>query len=105
MPSWWNVAQSAFSVFEDVRGTCGFYMFIIEEAIQTVNMGAYLLYKAGLYDELEELLNWEMNELVNPLKEFANGVGVIAYPLNLSFDAFAEASKKLIEAYKKAMQG
>jgi len=103
--TWWSIAKSAFDVFEDVRGTCSFYMFIIEEAIQTVNMGAYLLYKAGLYSELEELLNWEEANLVNPLKDFANGVGVISYPMNLAYSTFADATKKLIESYRRALQG
>ena len=105
MVSWWNVAKSAFDVFEDVRGTISFYMFIIEEAIQTANMACYLLYKAGLYDELEEVLNWLENELVNPLESFANGVGVVAYPMNLSYISFAEASKKLINSYRKLITG
>jgi len=102
--SWWNIAKSAFSVFEDVRGTISFYMFIIEESIQTVNMAMYLLYKAGLYSELEEVLNWAEGNLVNPLEDFANGVGTVAYPMNLSYVAFAQASKKLIEAYRKLIQ-
>jgi len=104
MVSWWSVAKSAFDVFEDARGTAGFYMFIIEEAIQTTNMALYLLYKAGLKEQLEELINWEENELVNPLKDFANGVGTIAYPMNLSYQAFAEATKKLLDSYRQLLQ-
>lgn len=98
--SWWTVGLTAFQVFQDVRGTIAFYMFIIEEAIQTAGMTAYLLKKAGKTEEAKEQAQWVINNLIEPLLSFAESpTAQIAYPMNLAYKAFAEAAKKAMEAY------
>jgi len=101
---WWGIAKEAFEVFEDIRGAVGMYMFIIEESIQTANMGNWILFKAELYNEMKENIEWIRSELANPLKDFCeNPVANVAYPLNLSYAMFAEATLKSLEAQETAI--
>jgi len=97
---WWKVGLRAFKVFQDVRGTITFYMFIIEEAIQTAGMTAYMLKKAEKIDEAKAQAQWTIDNLINPLLEFCDSpAAAMAYPMNLAYKAFAEAAKKAMEAY------
>jgi len=104
MVAWAKVAKSAFEVFEDIRSAVSMYMFILEEAIQTLNMANWILYKAQLYDDMKININYVRNNLAQPLKDFSSGpVGYIAYPMNLSYEAFADATLKSLEALEKAI--
>ncbi len=105
MPAWSLIASVAFEVFEDIRGAVSMYMFIIEEAIQTMNMATWILYKAGLYSDVINNINYIKNDLAIPLRDFARGpVGQLAYPMNLSYEAFAEATIRALDSMKKAIQ-
>lgn len=101
LPPWALVAQDAFKVFMHVRETIAFYMFIIEESIQAVAMATYLLNKNELKADATEYADWALSYLVTPLREFAKGVGTVAYPMNEAYIAFADASEKAFEAQKK----
>lgn len=95
-----SIAKDAFGVFEDVRGAVAMYMFILEEAIQTVGMACYINYRRERYDKCKELAQYCIETLINPLKEFADSpAGNLAYPMNLSYSAFASASKKTMQTY------
>lgn len=93
------VAKEAFEQFTNVREAVAFYMFIIEESIQAVGMACYLYTKYGLNNKAKETAKWCINELIDPLLEFANSFGVLAYPMNLAYSAFAEATRKVMEMY------
>ena len=94
------VAKEAFEVFMNIRETIAFYMFIVEESIQAVGMACYLSAKYQDYSRAKELATWAINELIDPLKEFAESpAGILAYPMNEAYKAFAEASKKTMETY------
>lgn len=98
------VAKEAFEIFQDIRGTIGMYMFIIEESIQTAGMGVFMLQKAGLYERAKQHAEWIEINLANQLKDVAtNPLGYVAYPLNLAYEAFADASLKNIEEVKIAL--
>ena len=114
MVNWAGIAGSAFNAFEKVNSTVAFYMFIIEEAIQTVSMAVYLSYKAWreaaewgeepdlieeLRQKLRELAQWNKSELIEPLKDFTDDVGYLGFPMNLAFRKFAEASEKAMDYY------
>ncbi|MEM5854475.1 MAG: hypothetical protein QW228_08980 [Candidatus Aenigmatarchaeota archaeon] len=101
MVNWWKVGKEAFDVFINVRETIAFYMFIIEESIQAMGMACYLLKKYGLNKECKEYADFTLSNLINPLEEFASGVGTWAYPMNEAYKAFATASRKVMEAYKQ----
>lgn len=98
--SWWKIGKEAFYVFTNVRETVAFYMFIVEEAIQTAGMAAYMLKKAGKIDEAKQQAQWVIDNLINPLLEFCDSpAAAMAYPMNMAYRAYAEAAKKAMEAY------
>ena len=97
-----TIGKEAFEVFMDIRGACGMFMFILEESIQTAGMGSWILYKEGKISEAKENEQWIVNNLAIPLKQFAQGpAGYLAYPLNLAYIAFADATIKKKEAFMK----
>jgi hypothetical protein len=93
------MAKSAFNIFESVHSVVSFYMFIVEESIQTVGMSIFLAQKMGNYDDMKALAQWCKGELVDELKEFANGAGILAFPMNVAFDKFADAAGKAMDFY------
>jgi len=95
MPVW----TIAIDIIQDVRGSIAMYMFIIEEAIQTIGMACYLLYKHKKYSDLKEVAKWALDNLVNPAIDFAETYGHVAYPLEMAYKAFYQASKKNFENY------
>ena len=99
--SWWKIPKEAFDIFMNVRETIAFYMFIIEESIQAVGMACYLLKKYGLDEDAKQYANWAKSNLIQPLREFAQGVGQVAYPMNQAYIAFADATEKVMDAYLK----
>lgn len=102
--SYYEYLTEAFKAFSDFRSAIAMYMFICEEAIQTANMGNWLLFKAGLFDEMKKNINWVKTYLIQPLYDFANSpVGALAFPLNESYKLFAQASLKSLEAQENAI--
>jgi len=99
MVKWSSVASSAFDAFEKINSVVAFYMFIIEESIQTVSMAVYLSNKAGNKEMMKQLAQYNLNELINPLKEFCDGTGYLGFPMNLAFKKFAEASEQAMNYY------
>lgn len=95
-----TVAKEAFDVFQNVRETIAFYMFIVEEAIQSAGMAAYISYKAGNTQRAKEIAQFMISELIDPLREFAESpAGYAAYPANLAYSAFAKSARKVAETY------
>lgn len=99
MATWGSVAGSAFNAFEKVNSVVAFYMFIIEESIQTVSLAIYLSNKAGNMEQMKQLAQYNLDELITPLKSFSDGVGYLGFPMNLAFKKFAEASEKAMNYY------
>jgi len=99
MANWAKIGKGAFNAFEKVNSVVAFYMFIIEESIQTVGMGVYLSNKAGNMEKMKELAQWNKTELIKPLKDFCDGVGYLGVPMNFAFKKFAEASEKAMDYY------
>ena len=99
-PLWKYVTKKSFDVFVNIRETVVFYMFILEEAIQTMSMSVWQAYQAGDKEHCYELINYNLNELIYPLRDFANGpIGALGWPMNASFAAFAEASAESMKNY------
>lgn len=86
-------------LIQDVRGSIAMYMFIIEEAIQTVGMSCYLLYKDEQYQECLNLAHWILNNIVEPALGFADTYGHVAYPLEASYKVFYQSAKKNMLTY------
>jgi len=91
--------EIALDVIQDVRGTLGMYLFIIEEAIQTVGMACYLNWKEGNYSKVLEIANYVLDEIINPAIDFNNTYGWAAVPLNLAYGVFYKAAKTTMENY------
>lgn len=91
--------QLALDVIQDVRGSVAMYLFIIEEAIQTVMMAVYIANKAGQYEKMIELATYVKNEVIEPAILFNNTYGAVAYPLNMSYDVFYKSAKRTTETY------
>jgi len=89
----------AVDVIEDVRGSIAMFMFIIEEAIQSVGMACYLLRKANRVEECRNVAQWAIDNLINPALEFCKTYGYAAYPLNMAYESFYNAAKKTFETY------
>ena len=99
------VVKEAFEVFEDIRSAISMYMFIIEEAIQTLNMANWVLYKANLLDKVKENIDYIRSNLAQPLKDFAESpAGYVAYPMNISYIAFAESTLKALDSLEQAIK-
>ena len=92
----WTVALEG---LEDVRGTLIFYGFIVEEAIQAAGFACWILRSAKRYDEAAEKAAWTLEFLILPAIDFFHRYGVVTYPMNQSYIAFYEASKRLMETY------
>ena len=92
----WSIALD---VIQDVRGSIAMYLFIIEEAIQTVGMACYLNYKANRLEAVRDLAKWILDNIINPAIDFNNTYGSVAYPLNLAYNVFYHAAKRNMETY------
>lgn len=92
-------AKAAFDVFMDVRGTVVFYLFILEESIQTAMMGCYLASKAGETSR-SQILAIELKQgLIADAKAFNQSVGIVAYPMNEAFGAFYTQAENMCNFY------
>jgi len=94
----WTIALD---VVQDVRGSIAMYLFILEEAIQTVGMSVYLMHKANMDEEVRSQAKWILDEIINPAIEFNNTYGMLAYPLNQAYSTFYESAKRNMETYLK----
>lgn len=102
--SYWAYIEEAFKAFSDFRSAIAMYMFILEESIQTANMGNWIMFKANLYDKVKENISWIRTNLAQPLLDFASSpVGVLAFPLNESYKLFAQATLKSLDAQETAI--
>lgn len=96
---WWITI--AWDIVEDVRGSCAMFMFIIEEAVQTIGMACYLAQKKKQWNVLREYADFALYELIEPALQFVDQYGNLAYPLNGAYKAFFEAAKKTFLQYKQ----
>lgn len=94
-----STAAAAFDVFMDARGMVTFYMFIMEEASQTIGIAAYLAHKAGNAAAVASLKATALDEIITPAKEFTATVGLVAFPMNQAFAAYFSAAEKVMEFY------
>lgn len=92
----WKIALD---IIEDVRGSIAMYMFIIEEAVQTAGMAAYLYNKAEQKQKAKETAQWILDNLIYPAQDFTETYGYLAYPLNMAYDAFFKAAEQTMQMY------
>lgn len=92
----WSIA---IDIIEDVRGSIAMYLFIIEESIQAIGMATYLANRAKKTDLTKELANYAIENLIDPALDFVKNYGTFAYPLNMAYEEFYKAARKVFETY------
>lgn len=96
-----GIGKSAFRAFINVRETVTFYMFIVEESIQAVSMAVYLAYQTGDSELANDLIDYNITQLIDPLIAFAsNPAADLAWPMSDAFLEFAKASRQSMETYR-----
>lgn len=77
------------------------FLFILEEAVQSIGMSVYLAYKAESCEDVRNLAQYAIDELIDPALDWIHTYGNLCYPNNLSYEEFFLASKKNMENYLK----
>jgi len=95
-----GVGRGAFEIFNQIRETVVFYMFIQEEAIQTLSMAVFLAQGRDDWQEVEEMAKYTRDEHVEDLHNQASNVlANVAFPMNLAFQKFTNASRTAMNYY------
>ena len=84
---------------EWVHGTVGMFMFILQEACQTLGMAAFMATRNNQLDRARELASYAITEICDPALDFCNDFGWAAYPLHLAYREFFKAARKNFETY------
>ena len=84
---------------EWVHGTVGMFMFILQEAAQSVGMSCFLARRHGRFDIARRNAEYAIREICDPAIDFCDTFGVAAYPLHMAYREFFIASKKNFETY------
>lgn len=84
---------------EWVHGTIGMFMFILQEATQSIGMSCFLASRHGRYDIAKRNAEYAIREICVPALDFCDTFGVAAYPLHMAYREFFLASKKNFEVY------
>jgi len=79
-----------------------FVQFILEEACQTVGMGAFLALKEKNYTQLGSALT-ELKKIVSKLESVNAEIGDLAPYSDEAFKFFAQAVRKNIAIYEKVI--
>lgn len=82
-----------------VHGTIGMFMFIAEEACQSLGMACYIAQRAEDLPRAKELAQYGITNLCDPMIEFCHVWGKYAYPLHYAYEDFFLASKLNFETY------
>lgn len=92
----WTIAVE---LLEEVYGTLQMFVFILEEAQQTLGMSIYLSYQAGEYEEAKELAEYALSDLINPALDWIDTYGALIVPTNMSYKEFFLAAKMSMERF------
>ena len=84
---------------EWVHGTVGMFMFILQEASQSVGMSCFLASRHGRPDIARRNAEYAIREICDPAIAFCDTFGVAAYPLHMAYREFFIAAKKNFETY------
>jgi hypothetical protein len=91
--------EFALDMVSDVRSFVAMFMFINEEAVQTVGMACYMLQKTEQWAGVIETAQYALDNLINPAIDFCAMYGYVAVPLNMAYDAFFKAAQKSMQTY------
>lgn len=94
-----STTAAAFDVFMDARGMITFYLFIMEEAAQTLGMAAYLAHKDEDPIGAQAYAQYNLDNIITPAKAFCGTIGIAAYPMNDAFAAYFDAADRTMQFY------
>lgn len=97
----WEFAMDTVS---DVRSYVAMFMFINEEAAQTLGMACYMLQKTEQWSKLIETAQYALDNLINPAIDFCATYGYVAIPLNMAYTSFFDAAKRSMQTYIETAQ-
>lgn len=92
----WNIALD---LLKEAYGTLQMFIFILEEAQQSLGMAVYLSYQAGDYDECRDLAQYAITEIIDPALDWIETYGYVIIPTNMSYKEFFLAAKKSMERF------
>lgn len=84
---------------EWVHGTIGMFMFILQEATQSIGMSCFLASRHNRMDIARRNAEYAIKEICDPALDFCDTFGVAAYPLHMAYREFFLASKKNFQIY------
>ena len=84
---------------EWVHGTVGMFMFILQEAAQSVGMSCFLASRHDRFDIARRNAEYAIREICDPAIDFCDTFGIAAYPLHMAYREFFIASKKNFQTY------
>ena len=84
---------------EWVHGTVGLFMFILQEATQSLGMSCFLASRHNHLDIAKRNAEYGIREICDPAIDFCDTFGVAAYPLHMAYREFFLASRKNFETY------
>lgn len=96
--------QFAIDTVTDVRSFVSMFMFITEEAVQTIGMACYLLQKTEQWEQVINTAQYALDELIMPAIDFCTTYGYVAVPVNMAYDAFFKAAQKSMQTYIETAQ-
>lgn len=99
MVKWSFVIDELLRLTTFVHGTIGMFMFIHEELVQALSMACYNYAKAKQWNKVIETANYAINEICDPMIEWTNTYGNLAYPLQYCYYEFFSGAKKVFESY------
>ena len=84
---------------EWVHGTVGMFMFILQEATQTLGMACFMAKRHDQPAIARDLAAYAITEICDPAIDFCNDFGWAAYPLQIAYREFFKAARKNFETY------
>jgi len=99
MVKWSFVVDELLKLTTFVHGTVGMFMFIHEELVQALAMACYNYKKLKKWQKMRETAEYAINEICDPMIEWIDTYGYLAYPLNYCYHEFFSGMKKTFESY------
>lgn len=92
----WSIA---IDLLKEVYGSLQMFVFILEEATQSMGMAVYLSYKAEDYAECAELAQYALDEIIRPSLGWLANYHEVVWPTGIAYAEFFLASEKSMERF------
>lgn len=96
----WKKIDIAVDLLKEVYGTLQMYVFIQEEACQTLGMSLWLSYQAKDREAVDEIADYGLAEIIRPALGWLHTYGKLIFPNNESYAEFFLAAEKSFLQFK-----